>query len=122
MPYNRTDRINGEIQRELSDIIRSGLKNPNIAQICSITKCETTRDLRHCNVYISVFSSPEETAATFETLRKSAGFLRRELGARMSIRYTPELHFIPDDTIEHSIHISQILKDLNKDRDTDDAN
>ena len=92
MPSNRIGRINEEIQRELADQLRH-LKDPRVSQVgmVSITRVDTTGDLRYARVYVA------------------AGFLRRELGRALQLRYTPELQFIADDSIQHGAHILEIL-------------
>ena len=99
MPSNRIGRINEEIQRELSDQLRR-LKDPRVSQVgmVSVTRVDTTGDLRYARVYISVLDKSREKEV-LKGLKSAAGFLRRELGQALQLRYTPELQFIPDDSI-----------------------
>ena len=110
----RTDRISVEMQREISDIIK-GLKDPRIGGMISVTRVEVTRDLRHAKVYVSVYDKDEESAkASFKAIESAGGFIRREVGARMKIRYTPLLHFVMDDSIAYGAHILEVLRDPEK--------
>ena len=112
MPSNRIGRINEEIQRELSAQIRR-LKDPRVSQtgMVSITRVDTTGDLRYCRVYVSVLDKSQEKDV-LKGLKSAAGFLRRELGASLRLRYTPELQFIADDSIQYGAHILELLHDV----------
>lgn len=109
MASNRIGRINEEIQRELSDQLRR-LKDPRVAQagMVSITRVDTTGDLRYSRVYVSVLNKDLEQDAV-KGLKSAAGFLRRELGQSLHLRYTPELQFIADDSIQRGAHILEVL-------------
>ena len=111
MASNRIGRINEEIQRELAAQIRR-LKDPRVSQtgMVSITRVDTTGDLRYSRVYISVLDKSQEKDV-LKGLKSAAGFLRRELGASLRLRYTPELQFIADDSIQHGAHILEVLRD-----------
>ena len=114
MAGNRIGRINEEIQRELSDQIRR-LKDPRVSGtgMVSITRVDTTGDLRYARVYVSVLNKDQEQNV-LKGLRSAAGFLRRELGASLQLRYTPELQFTADDSIAHGAHILEILRDVER--------
>lgn len=114
MPSNRIGRINEEIQRELSDQLRH-LKDPRISQtgMVSITRVDTTGDLRYARIYISVLDKSQE-AEVLKGLKSAAGFLRRELGRLLRLRYTPELQFIADDSIAHGAHILEVLRQMER--------
>lgn len=109
MASNRIGRINEEIQRELADQIRF-LKDPRVSQVgmVSITRVDTTGDLRYARVYISVLDKTQEKDV-LKGLKSASGFLRRELGRSLQLRYTPELQFIADDSIEYGAHILEVL-------------
>lgn len=110
MPSNRINRINDEIQRELASQIRS-LKDPRVSQMgmVSITRVDTTNDLRYAKIYVSVLNKSEEKDV-LKGLKSASGFLRRELGHALQLRYTPELQFIGDDSIQHGAHILELLR------------
>ena len=114
MASNRIGRINEEIQRELAAQIRR-LKDPRVSQtgMVSITRVDTTGDLRYSHVYISVLDKSQEKDV-LKGLKSAAGFLRRELGASLRLRYTPELQFIADDSIQYGAHILEVLRDPDK--------
>lgn len=114
MASNRIGRINEEIQRELSDQLRR-LKDPRVSQVgmVSITRVDTTGDLRYARVYISVLDKSQEKEV-LKGLRSAAGFLRRELGHALQLRYTPELQFIGDDSIQHGAHILEMLRQVER--------
>jgi ribosome-binding factor A len=115
MASNRIGRINEEIQRELSELIRS-LKDPRVQTILSITRVDTSSDLHYCKVYVSALDD-EKTAEAMKGLKSAAGFLRHELGARLSLRCTPELHFLVDDSLKYGAHMFDLLSKLNIRRD-----
>ena len=110
MASNRINRINEEIQRELSDLFRQ-LKDPRVSQVgmVSITRVDTTGDLRYARVYVSVLDKSREKDV-LKGLKSASGFLRRELGRTLQLRYTPELQFIGDDSIQHGAHILELLR------------
>ena len=113
MPSNRIGRINEEIQRELSDQFRR-LKDPRVSSgMVSITRVDTTGDLRYARVYISVLDKSQEKDV-LKGLKSASGFLRRELGRALQLRYTPELQFIGDDSIQYGAHILEVLRDPDK--------
>lgn len=120
MAKYRINRISEEIRREISDIIRSSVKDPRISQVTSVVRADVAGDLRYAKIYISVLGSEEDREATLEGLKQAAGFIRRELGNRLELRYTPELLFISDNSIEYSVEINKKLSELNIRQDDDD--
>lgn len=108
MASNRINRINDEIQRELADQLRN-LKDPRVSGMVSITRVDTTNDLRYAKVYISALDKTQEKDV-LKGLKSASGFLRRELGRALQLRYTPELQFIGDDSIQHGAHILELLR------------
>lgn len=111
MASNRKGRINEELQRELSALIRT-LKDPRVQQsMVSVTKVEATGDLRYAKVYISVLDK-DKSRETLKGLRSAGGFLRREIGSRLQLRYTPELVFEEDDSIAYGAKMYALLKSL----------
>ena len=109
MPSNRIGRINEEIQRELSALIRS-VKDPRVTGMVSVTAVETTPDLRYAKVFISVLDKSDCTQV-LKGLKSASGWLRRELGSALRLRYTPELQFERDDSIDKGAHILDMLRD-----------
>ena len=114
MASNRISRINEEIQRELSEQFRR-LKDPRVSQVgmVSVTRVDTTGDLRYAKVYISLLDKTQEKDV-LKGLKSASGFLRRELGRSLQLRYTPELQFIADDSIAYGAHILEVLRDPEK--------
>ena len=113
MPSNRIGRINEEIQRELADQLRR-LKDPRVSSgMVSIIRVDTTGDLRYARVYVSALDKSREMEV-LKGLKSASGFLRRELGRALQLRYTPELQFIADDSIQHGAHILEVLRDPSK--------
>ena len=113
MPSNRIGRINEEIQRELASQLRR-LKDPRVASgMVSITRVDTTGDLRYARIYVSALDKSQEKDI-LKGLKSASGFLRRELGRALQLRYTPELQFIPDDSIQYGAHILEMLRDPNR--------
>ena len=110
MASNRIGRINEEIQRELSDLIR-GLKDPRVQTMLSITRVDTTSDLRYAKVHISVLEESRENEA-MKGLRSAGGWLRRELGQKLQLRYKPELVFELDDSLKYGAHMYDLLSRL----------
>ena len=122
MSSNRIGRINEEIQRELSDQLRR-LKDPRVSAtgMVSITRVDTTGDLRYARIYISTLDKTRETEV-LKGLKSASGYLRRELGAALQLRYTPELQFVADDSIEQGAHILEMLRDPNVVKPANPAN
>ena len=110
---NRMERVDEEFKRELGKIIDQDLKNPNITGLISVTKVKTSSDLKSARVYISILGSKSKKN-TFEGLKNATGFIRTELAKRVNLRYTPELIFELDDTMEYGAKIDNILKELKK--------
>ena len=120
MASNRKGRINEELQRELSALIRT-LKDPRVQQsMVSVTKVEATGDLRYAKVYISVLDK-DKSKETLKGLKSAGGFLRREIGSRLQLRYTPELVFELDDSIEYGTHMFNLLRSLEIKEEEDHA-
>lgn len=110
MASNRIGRINEEIQRELSDLIRN-LKDPRVQTLVSITRVDTTPDLRYSKIYVSVFEANRQQDV-LKGLKSAGGWLRRELGARLQLRYTPELVFTLDESLKYGAHMFDLLSKL----------
>ena len=108
MASNRIGRINEEIQRELSSLIRT-VKDPRVSGMISITAVNTTPDLKFCKVYVSVLDK-SDVAQVLKGLKSASGYLRRELGRALNLRNTPELSFVRDDSIDQGAHILEMLR------------
>ena len=112
MANNRIGRINEEIQRELSSLMRT-LKDPRLQSgLLTITHVDTTPDLRYSRIFVSALDKSQEKEM-LKGLKSAAGYLRRELGAALKLRYTPELQFVGDDSIQQGAHILEMLRNPN---------
>jgi len=120
MASNRIGRINEEIQRELSSLIRS-VKDPRVTGMVSVTAVETTPDLRYAKVYVSVLDK-SDCSQVIKGLKSASGWLRRELGRALQLRYTPELQFEQDNSIDKGAHILDLLRDPNVVKPANPAN
>jgi ribosome-binding factor A len=109
----KNTRINGEVQRELSNIIRD-LKDPRIGIMTTVTAVEVAPDLKTCKAYISVLGDEQAKADTMAGLKSAAGFIRRELAHTVNLRNTPEIRFIIDESIEYGMKMSKLIDDMNK--------
>ena len=114
MASNRIVRINEEIQRQISADIRR-LKDPRVSGsgMVSVTRVDTTGDLRYAKIYVSVLDKSQEKDV-LKGLKSAGGFLRRELGSALGLRYTPELIFEADDSIAYGAHILEVMHDVEK--------
>ncbi len=111
MAGDRIDRINEEIQRELASLIPM-VKDPRVTGMISVMAVDTTTDLRYAKVFISILDKSDEQQV-MRGLKSAAGWLRRELGHRLQLRYTPELSFVLDESIDKGAHILAMLRDPN---------
>lgn len=112
MSATRMGRINEEIQRTLSDLIRT-VKDPRVHGLLSITAVDTTADLKYAKVYVSSLDQ-SDMKEVIRGLKSASGYLRRELGHTLSLRATPELTFIQDDSMVKGAHILQVIEDLDR--------
>jgi len=110
----RAERVSAEIRRYLSSIL-ARLKNPNLSGMVSIMRVETDAELKHSKIFISVYGGGTDLKKTVEILTESKGYIKKELSACLkSMRCMPDLHFLPDDSLEYGEHINRIINDLNK--------
>ena len=116
----KNTRINMEVQRELSEIVRSGIKDPRIHPMTSVVAVEVTPDLKYCKAYISVLGDEEAAKATVEGLRSASSYVRRELARRVNLRNTPEIKFILDQSIEYGVNMSKLIDEVTKDLHDED--
>lgn len=118
MAKHRDDRVGEELKREISDILTNEVKDPDLGFV-SVVLVDVSRDLRVAKVYYSVMGSDTEIEKTKAAMKRLAGFVRHEIAGRLSLRYTPELVFVYDNSIEHGIRISRILNEEIKKQDSD---
>ena len=112
MTTRRMARVNDTIRREISELLRREARDPRLDGFLTITAVDTSPDLRYAKVYVSVMGDEEEKKRVEEGLSAAAGFLRRGLAARLTLRYIPELTFERDESIEKGTHLLQLIKDV----------
>ena len=108
MPGYKLGRVTSDIERELSALLRE-VKDPRVSELISIVKVNVSGDLSYATVYVSAIEGSEKTKESVKGLKSAAGFMRRELGKRLSLRKVPELRFVADDSIIKSAEISRII-------------
>ena len=111
----KNTRVNTEVQRELSNIIRGGIKDPRVAPMTSVVAVEVAPDLKTCKAYVSVFGSEEAQADTIKGLQSAEGYIRRQLAHNLNMRNTPEIKFILDQSIAYGVAMSKKIDDVTKD-------
>ncbi len=112
---SRNDRLNGEFQKEIYDIISRKLKNPLVTEMFSVLRVDASRDLSHAKVYISIYSTNEEKKnATFNAIAGDAKKIRYELAQVIRARTVPELHFILDDSMEYGDKMEKLFKSISE--------
>lgn len=122
MSSHRTARIAEEIKRELAQMIREELKDPRIKGLISITNVDVTNDLRYAKIYVSSLAGSKENMEILKGLEKAGGYMRSELAKRLRLRFTPELIFKEDSSIEYGNKINRILSDIRQEEGVEDSN
>lgn len=118
----KNTRINVEVQKVLSNIISRELKDPRINPMTSVTSVEVAPDLKTAKVYISVLGDDASKESTRQGLKSAASFLRGQLAKELNLRNTPELFFIPDNSIEYGVKMSKLIDEVNKENHQEDVN
>jgi ribosome-binding factor A len=113
----RTERINDQLREEISSLVMRDLKDPRIGGLVTITEVDVAPDFTHAKVFVSVMGSAEEKKSTMKALSAASGYLRRELRHRLTIRRTPELSFVPDESMEQGQRILTLLDQAPKDEE-----
>ena len=111
----KNTRINGEVLRELSNIIRGEIKDPRINPMTSVVAVEVAPDLKTCKAYISVLGDEESQKNTLAGLKSAEGYIRRELAHNINLRNTPQITFVLDQSIEYGVKMSKMINDVTKD-------
>lgn len=117
----KNTRINAEVLRELSNILRSGIKDPRVAPMTSVVAVEVAPDLKTCKAYISVLGDEKMQQDTIKGLQSAEGYIRRELAHSINMRNTPEIKFIMDQSIEYGVNISRKIDEVTRDLKRDGA-
>ena len=111
----KNTRINQEVQKELSEIIRAGIKDPRINPMTSVVAVEVAPDLKTCKAYISVLGDEESQKDTLAGVKSAEGYIRTKLARTINLRNTPEIRFVLDQSIEYGINMSKLIDDVNRD-------
>ncbi|WP_366921681.1 30S ribosome-binding factor RbfA [Metallumcola ferriviriculae] len=114
----RANRVAEQMKKEIAQIIRDEVKDPRIGFV-TVTGVELSKDLRHSKIFISILETDKNREDSLAGLEKATSFIRRELGQRLQLRYTPELEFRFDHSIEYGAHISKLLSEVKKPEDED---
>ena len=111
MANYRGGRINEEVKREVSNIIQNEIKDPRLTAMVSVTDVKVTRDVRYAKVFVSIFGkNDEEKNNTFVALKNASGYIRKEIGQRINLRYNPQIIFELDDSINYGMHIEELIQ------------
>lgn len=122
MANHKSDRVSEDIQRELAAILRE-MKDPRLHDgIISVVRCDMAKDNSFCRVYISSMNGLDTAKTAVKALKNAQGFIRRELGLRLKLRYAPVLAFEATDSIEYSANISRMLMDIHIPEEDDNGN
>ena len=117
----KNTRINAEVQHELANLIRGGIKDPRIHPVTSVTAVEVAPDLKTCRAYISVLGDEEEKRNTLQGLKNAEGYIRRQLAKTINLRNTPEIRFILDESIEYGVAMSKLIDEVSKKEDAQEV-
>lgn len=117
----KNTRVNTEVQHELSNIIRGGIKDPRIAPWTSVVAVEVAPDLKTCKAYISVLGDEKAQEDTLAGLKSASGYIRRELARTLNMRNTPELTFVLDQSIEYGVNMSKKIEEVTRDLEGEDT-
>ena len=110
----KNTRVNTEVQRELSNVIRGGIKDPRVAPWTSVVAVEVAPDLKTCKAYISGLGDDKAQKDTIEGLQSAEGYIRRELAHTLNMRNTPEIKFVLDQSIEYGVNMSKKIDEVTK--------
>ena len=111
----KNTRINAEVQRELSNILHNGIKDPRVAPMTSVVAVEVAPDLKTCKAYISVLGDEQARQDTLKGLQSAEGYIRRELARTVNMRNTPEIRFIADQSFAYGVNIRRKIDEVNRD-------
>ena len=117
----KNTRINAEVQHELANLIREGIKDPRIHPMTSVTSVEVAPDLKTCRAYISVLGDEEEKRNTLQGRKSAEGYIRRQLAKTINLRNTPEIRFILDESIEYGVAMSKLIDEVSKKEDAQEV-
>lgn len=110
LQYKRSDRLGDLIQKEVCDILHRQIKDPRVG-FCTVLRVDVSEDLRHAKVRVSIMGDEAQQRNTLKGLKSATGFIRREIGRRIMLRHTPEIVFVMDKSVDHSIRIAQLIEE-----------
>ncbi len=114
MANRRSDRVRAAMRQEISSILQKDLKDPRLGFV-TVIDVEVSGDLQHVKVYVSILGDADSKALTMQALESAKGYIRSEIGRRVPLRLTPELHFVHDTSMEHGAHILRVLSEIDRD-------
>ena len=112
IPFTRSDRVGGLLQRALSDILQKGVKDPRLKMV-TITGVKMSQDLRHARIYYAVSMGKKSAREVEKGFKSALGYLKRTLAGRLGLRYMPDLNFFYDESVDYGAHIDEVLKTVN---------
>ncbi|HOK63090.1 MAG TPA: 30S ribosome-binding factor RbfA [Soehngenia sp.] len=115
MNEKRINRISEEVKRVVADLILNNIKDPRISKMASVNRVVVTKDLKYAKIYVSVLGNEEEKANTLKGLESAKGYIRKAIGDKVNLRITPEPIFYIDDSIEHAIYMTNLIKQVSND-------
>jgi ribosome-binding factor A len=110
---HRPHKLAGQLKHEISAIIAREVRDPRVG-FATVTDVKVSPDLRYAKVFVSVFGSPSEKQETLAALDRASAFIRRQVGARIRLRHTPEIGFAYDETVEHGDRMLQLIEEIKK--------
>jgi ribosome-binding factor A len=111
---SRADKVRKALIREVSDLLQKNIKDPRISGLVSVTDIDLSNDCRYAKVFVSVYGSEEERQKTMQALESSTGYIRSEIGKRISMRFTPEIKFKIDDSLERGARVTDLLNKISQ--------
>ena len=117
MSTHRIERVNTQIKREISELIQQHLRDPRLTDFIAVTEVSTSPDLKYSKIYVSSIGGKAEEQQVISALNSASGFLRSSLSKRMKMRYTPELHFAWDSSIEHGDKVLRLLDQIDAEKE-----
>lgn len=111
---NRADKVRKALIREVSSLLQKGLKDPRISGIVSVTDVDISSDCRYAKIFVSVYGTEQEQAETMAGLASSTGFVRSEISKRIKMRFSPEIQFAIDNSLERGVRVTKILEQISK--------
>ena len=115
---HRIERVNSLIRQEISELLQRQVKDPRLGNFIAVTEVSTSADLKYAKVFVSRMGGEEEKQETLSVLASASGFFRKELARRLKLRYTPELSFRWDDSIERGNRLLQLIDEVTPEKDT----